>query len=647
MVSDVSTPTTNEEAVGGEVYSIAFDSGGCIFSKYRIIYDSMRTVIGNVAVSLNVLPCRKLSGHKVKELLDKMLSKYCAEYAPTNYLANVQENWSPFEVEGVLAEYDAQTTTVGFQSFTRGVSEAAFIYCNDIERYLDDPFWKAYKKYRQVFFVSSNLKGSPQNPLTALLHNPLEDLTGTIDLDNPEYMLVSGIPTNSNITADVRVNGVIQIPGNTVGKKGRFEITYKKRNCQDCTIAHHWDEPNLRNYVTFDDRSKRIFIRPIDPSRLIPLVRPITNVPPVEPVPVASGISPTSPTSPVADTPPPAESAPVAGSEPVVEPAPVVEAAPNQPPPIPHQEKVILLGDDVSGDWKLEAKVTGYRLEPVEIFLETDSFARTNGKKEEPPPPPPPPVIRNYYIDAGDYGRIMDGVTEVSALEEEEPLEPEEPEPHKRYNFIQWNLVKDEKTINGKLYDGYWEAEYLKKPRTLFKAAVISLCAVAILLGVSSGLPMLKEALKPEDPYKYVDVVSILRYARETELNLDKLTQYREACELKEPESQGFIKDFLREWAAGEDRKVQNNSRKIIIQKVENAIAIRNAIIEGDIKSLREYNEVYSVKQSKFRAALDSIGDDASMAVIGNALRKLPNIGILDLDDVAVQILELKGSIQQ
>ncbi|GHT20136.1 hypothetical protein AGMMS4957_06130 [Bacteroidia bacterium] len=592
-----------------------------------------------------------MSGLKVKELLDKMLSKYCAEYAPTNNLANVKENWSPFEVEGALATYDAQTTTIGFQSFTRGVSDAAFIYYNNIERYLDDPFWRAYKKYTQVFFVSSSLKDSPKNPLAALRHNPMEDLTGTIDLNNPEYMLVSGIPTNSNITADVRVNGVVQIPGNTVGKKGRFEITYKKRNCQDYSIAHNWDEPNLHNYVTFDDKNKRIFVRPVDPARLVPIARPITNMPPVEPVPVAPGISatpPTPPTSPEADTPPPAESEPVV-EEPVVETAPVVEPAPNQPPPIPHQEKVILLGDDVSGDWKLEAKVTGYRLEPVEILLETDSFSRTKGKKkeEEEAPAPVPPPIRCYYIDAGDDGRIMDGVTEVSAPDGQEPEEPEEPEPHKKYNFIQWNLLKGEKTINGKQYDGIWEAEYQKKPRTLFKAAVISLCAVAIIMGVSSGLPMLKESLKPEDPYKYVDVISILKYARETELNLDKLTQYREACELKEPESQGFIKDFLREWAAGEERKVQNNSRKIIIQKVDNAIAIRNAIIEGDIKTLQEYNEVYSVKQSKFRAALDSVGDDASIAVVGNALRKLPDIGILDLDDVAVQILELKGSIQQ
>jgi hypothetical protein len=329
VVSDFSVPTINLEVVGGEVYSIAFDSGACIFSKYRIISDNTGPVIGNVAISLNVPPCKKLSGLKIKELLDNMLTKYCDEYAPTNNLSNVRENWSPFDVEGELASYEALTTTISFQSFTRGVGKAAFIYYDgNIERYLDDPFWKVYKEYKQVFFVSNHLKDSPESPLTALLYNPTADLTEVIDLDNPEYVLVSGIPTNSNITADVKVNSVTQVPGNTVGKKGLFEITYKKRNCQDCTISHTWDDPALLSYVNFDDKNKRIFIRPIDPSRLVP-VNPNSNETSGESKPVAE---PTTPT---------------------------VESNPNQPPPIPHQEKVILLSDDMSGDWKLEAKVTG------------------------------------------------------------------------------------------------------------------------------------------------------------------------------------------------------------------------------------------------------------------------------------------------
>jgi DNA-binding transcriptional MerR regulator len=285
-------------------------------------------------------------------------------------------------------------------------------------------------------------------------------------------------------------------------------------------------------------------------------------------------------------------------------------------------------------------------LEPVEILLETDSFKKYDSKiEEEVPPPPPPPKPKIYYVDPGDFGRIMDGVTEITVPDGQTPEEPDDPEPHRKYNFVQWNLIKGETTINGKLYDGFWEAEYLKKPRTLFKAAIISLCAVIIILGISSGIPRLKDSLRPEDPYKYVDVVSILKYVRETELNLEKLTKYKEECEFKEPESEGFIKDFLREWAAGDEVKTQNNSRKIIIQKVDNAIAIRSAIIEGDIKTLQEYNEVYSLKQAKFKAALDSLQNGTSIEVVGNALKKLPNIEILDLDDVAEQMLELMGSI--
>ncbi|GHT43592.1 hypothetical protein AGMMS49965_17680 [Bacteroidia bacterium] len=153
-------------------------------------------------------------------------------------------------------------------------------------------------------------------------------------------------------------------------------------------------------------------------------------------------------------------------------------------------------------------------------------------------------------------------------------------------------------------------------------AAAVGAVALSLYALISSN--------DDDENYHYANVISALKYARGTELDLEILNRFRTECDPT---------PFWRLW-----EHQPSNSRKKILQKIDNAIGIRTAIVAGDIGTLQHYNDAYSFQQDKFRACVvDSLRrSDISIEIIENALRNTPNIESLDLNRIANLIIELR-----
>ncbi len=179
---------------GKSVYSIAFEQGGRIYSKYVVGYDVQRANLGNISFSIFVPDDRYIDGASIVELLDLLSSTYFERYAPDYYIGGNPENWA--ELATLANQYDAKIVSIDHldvQQFNRGEKEAGFIYYatgEQLASYFENPYQKEYAQYSQVFLVDSVLKERPENPLSVFKYCPDADLSGRIDLENKRYRLI-------------------------------------------------------------------------------------------------------------------------------------------------------------------------------------------------------------------------------------------------------------------------------------------------------------------------------------------------------------------------------------------------------------------------------------------------------------------------
>ncbi|ESU22620.1 hypothetical protein FEDK69T_18760 [Flavobacterium enshiense DK69] len=221
----------DRNVLGKYIYSIAFASGGCIFTKHIIVHDEQRGGLGNVGFSIYIPNGKQVSGVDMKLLLDELVKTYCQNYCPDYYLNNKQEDWLLFT--SLANSYDSKLRDVSsndFENLQSGNVDEAFIYYtsdSELQKYFDNPFQEEYAPYRQILFISSDLNGKSENPLNAL-RNSGENLTGKIDLENGYYFL-----NNYNRSKGVTIiaNGKPRSDGknnNCIRAKWPIEIRYSK-----------------------------------------------------------------------------------------------------------------------------------------------------------------------------------------------------------------------------------------------------------------------------------------------------------------------------------------------------------------------------------------------------------------------------------
>ena len=194
-------------AIGQSAYSIHYGFKSVIFSKYKIIRDvlgDLRT--GNVAFSIIVENSEKLSGADVITLLEKVFDNYCSQCIKNDNLENAREDWT--FVNKLTNEYKGNGKIQknlredDVSKYKQGSIDAAFVYYPytyedpqtkkkttfELEDIFNAPYQDEYTPYRQILFISKDLKNKDENPLNALRNSGV-DLTGKVDLENPEYRL--------------------------------------------------------------------------------------------------------------------------------------------------------------------------------------------------------------------------------------------------------------------------------------------------------------------------------------------------------------------------------------------------------------------------------------------------------------------------
>ena len=190
---DVRPDPCKEKAVGQEAYSIHFNDGDVIFSKYRIIRDGIGDLrTGNVAYSVIIPDGEKLAGLSVKELLDELEKSFFSKnnIKDDYILGNVSNNWT--FVADIKNIYEPQLEDKPKLYCQQGERDAAFIYYSsdiDLKKYLDAPARQGYYEYKQIFFVQEELKDKPENPLNALGHTE-KDLTSEISPEPPIPVII-------------------------------------------------------------------------------------------------------------------------------------------------------------------------------------------------------------------------------------------------------------------------------------------------------------------------------------------------------------------------------------------------------------------------------------------------------------------------
>jgi hypothetical protein len=272
IANDIRNNVSSENALGETSYAISFAAGGCVFTKYCIVRDSLRSyATGTVAFSL-FLPAReKMAGIDVHTLLDKLLSHYTGHYIKDNNVNRgettqiIQEDWT--FVNDIITEYKNKLKSNDDENIQSGATDAAFIYYKDdaeLQRYFEWPFQEEYSTFRQVLFINKELKGNPANPLNALRHSE-NDLTEKIELDNPQYKLLFNKQDYSGLRIEVKANGKIQSLNCKVRGKSNLEITYGQLyrisgfvsgTCQEIAAKY----PQC---ITIDEQNKTITINSI------------------------------------------------------------------------------------------------------------------------------------------------------------------------------------------------------------------------------------------------------------------------------------------------------------------------------------------------------------------------------------------------
>nr|WP_315145041.1 hypothetical protein [uncultured Flavobacterium sp.] len=230
---DVRSGSNDDRPLGESAFAIAFNTKGTVFTKYTIVKDTERSNgLGFIAYALFLNFNKTLEGVQIIKLLDEISKEYADNYIKNNYLNRGEKILIKQEfnfVNDILKEYKEQDKTLYNEDLHSGIKDAPFVYYKDevdLREYFDKPFQEEYSDFKQVFFVSEDLKENPKNPLTVLSNSGIE--LKDIDLKN-EYYYLNNYDRSRGIT--IIANGKNRTDGknnNSIRAKCQVEINYSK-----------------------------------------------------------------------------------------------------------------------------------------------------------------------------------------------------------------------------------------------------------------------------------------------------------------------------------------------------------------------------------------------------------------------------------
>lgn len=231
FASDIQSINANNYDVyyGKMFYTLAFAENGCFYSKYVIGDDIGRGQLGEIGISVYIPNAQKLPGADIKNLLDELINTYIQNYIIDNKIEEPKTNFDWHLFTSIADKYDEKISSRSSENdnIITGLKDPALYYYkseSDLIEHLDKPFQEEYNAYRQILFISSDLKG---------ISDPKNVLTNSGDEVNPdlknEYYYLSNFSFTKGVT--ISANGRPRSDKkreNQIRAKWQVEINYSK-----------------------------------------------------------------------------------------------------------------------------------------------------------------------------------------------------------------------------------------------------------------------------------------------------------------------------------------------------------------------------------------------------------------------------------
>lgn len=231
FASDIQSISANNNDIywGKSFYTLALTDGGCIFTKYIIGDDVQRGQLGEIGISILIPSTQKLPGTDVKKQLDELITTYIENYIIENKIVEPKTSFDWLLFTSIADKYDEKILLRSTENdnIITGLKDPALYYYkseSDLIEHLDKPFQEEYNTYRQILFISSELKGvsDPKNVLT----NSGEEVNP--DLKN-EYYYLNNYNFSKGITITANGKPRSDKKGeNQIRAKWQVEIKYSK-----------------------------------------------------------------------------------------------------------------------------------------------------------------------------------------------------------------------------------------------------------------------------------------------------------------------------------------------------------------------------------------------------------------------------------
>lgn len=686
-------PITDQNILGKYVYTIAFVSTGCVFTKVTIVEDVQRQYRGYIGFSIFVSNKSKLHGSVVSEIIDKLSETFCKNYCPDYYLDNKQVDWAIFET--IANQYDSQMHNLSgddIENYQRGSADAAFVYYIDkteLCKFFDLPYQEEYSAYKQIFFVEKTLEGKPENPLNALRHDPSANLTGKIDLENPKYKLIYNQQARGGVKIEVKVNGSLRYSKSKIKRKEDLQIIWSKQFCETKVKNGKWHEIGS-DFLEINDIEKTITVKEIE-------IQPITYTlliqtkdrfsTPITDAEITLKINNYLPerkaiNNSIQIT---AEELQnkcfiIAKKDNLISPQREIKLEDTKgsislilsehkkvsfyvkdenglvnnyniqisnKEVQPKEGNVVFIGEEIEKIWQISVSHRDYETERFNYCPAKDDNPKYVILKKKTFSAQGQPLDKKQFkiiIDERKGKRSCNG--ERIQQYENKPPTNIKCDAKYGYKFIKWEKVKPLSSNDTESYEaifkGLW---YRKVPKLAWIFGIIAIVASTVFLLVNSdGSDSNSNIVNAEINNK------VNTYINGIELNLDTLQEYkRKYCD-----STSIIQSNVKEksfwqklWIFGSDDNSNSTNESSVIpdfcSKIDSAIALRNAINSWEIDKLKD--QYFSELQQNFKNSIDSI-DDKYKKQIGDTLN-VRKVSVMNLNQVAELILKTQSDLRE
>lgn len=661
-------------ALGQQAYAISSKDNNTIFSRYEIIKDvrgDKRT--GFVAYSLFLPNNKKLSGIDIRNLLDRVSDEYRKEgyIDDNNNLKDERENWA--FLDRISNEYQTKLSTVSSdnaETLQSGAKDAAYIYYDDIEvlqKYFDERDQVEYSPFKLVFFVESDLRGTPADPLNALRHSE-NDLTGKIDLENLKYNLLFNKNAKGGVRIDVKVNGITLSNKTKIRQKSELEITWTKPYYIKVSKRGKCLEIDPK-YTVIDNDEKTISITEIDlkpEEKTITLEIKNLQSNPVTDTEIQIGndqigndtwrkISESTTTAtfkgedigmlwtvlvkkgdsllsdPISLSPENQEGPfkLYLNERKKVEIVATIDEKKVIDFTVKIKGKVInsntteieFIGDEIDKTWNIEISKngkSGYYSGDAQFWPKYDNKVHIELKKSSCNPP----EQKIYSIYAGEHGTKSPNCPGYSNSSSGKDLDKNCIIPSKGYSFIYWKLDNDT------LIAQYVEKVSFWRNSKVIAGLIVLIVYALLIIWVSFSSTRSNNEEQP------INKSMVLMYIEGDALLINKLNSYKADWEEQKPQGSEESRGILSLLSSGKKNTDSNEYKEWdkVLQSINKAIAKRKLIDKANFAELK--NQHYSPQQQEFETAVKNI----SSAKYIDVRNKLGNTSTLTLNQIADSI---------